>query len=253
MCLAAFALRASAEYPLVFAANRDELHERPTSPAGWWDDHGRILGGRDLKAGGSWLAVDRRGRLAAVTNFRDGHDTEYPRSRGQLVQDYLTGSASVDDYLAGLNAHEADYGPYNLVIFDGQRLHCASNRAPAQELGAGVYALSNTRFGTAWPKVRHAQARLSACLNDGDPNVCLFDLLADDTLHGDLPATTDRTTRLKSTVFIKDDHYGTRASTVILLSQQGELQFTERRFGANGVPLGESSESFMPGEYVAND
>ncbi len=253
MCLAAFSLRASAEYPLVFAANRDELHERPTAPADWWDDHGTILGGRDLKASGSWLAVDRRGRLAAVTNFRESHDAVYPLSRGQLVQDYLTGSASADDYLAGLTAHEADYGPYNLVIFDGDRLHYASNRAPAQELGSGVYALSNTRFGTAWPKVRHAQARLSACLDDGDPDVCLFDLLTDDTLHGDLPATTDQTTRLKSTVFIKDDRYGTRASTVILLSQQGELRFTERRFGANGVPLGESSERFKIAEHAAND
>ena len=83
--------------------------------------------------------------------------------------------------------------------------------------------------------------------------MCLFDLLTDDTLHGDLPATTDRTTRLKSTVFIKDDRYGTRASTVILLSQQGELRFTERRFGADGVPLGESSERFKIAEHAAND
>ncbi len=253
MCLAAFSLRASAEYPLTFAANRDELHERPTAPAGWWDDHGTILGGRDLKAGGSWLAVDRRGRLAAVTNFRDGHDAVYPRSRGHLVQDYLTGSINADDYLAALKARETDYGPYNLVIFDGRRLHYASNRASGQELGAGIYALSNTLLGSAWPKVHHAQARLSACLDDGDPTVCLFDLLADDTLHGDPPATTDRMTRLMSTVFIKDDHYGTRSSTVVLLSQHGELRFTERRFGANGVPLGESSETFKLAEHAAND
>ncbi|MEE8249771.1 MAG: NRDE family protein, partial [Gammaproteobacteria bacterium] len=154
MCLAAFSHRASAEYPLIFAANRDEAHERPTAPADWWDDEDRILGGRDLQAGGSWLAVDRRGRLAAVTNFRDDHDTAYPRSRGHLVQDYLTGSISADDYLAALKAHEPDYGPYNLVIFDGRRLHYASNRAPGQELHAGVYALSNTLLGSAWPKVR---------------------------------------------------------------------------------------------------
>ncbi len=253
MCLAAFSLRASAEYPLIFAANRDEAHERPTAPAGWWDDEDGILGGRDLQAGGSWLAVDRRGRLAAVTNFRDDHDTAYPRSRGHLVQDYLTGSISADDYLAALKAHEADYGPYNLVIFDGRRLHYASNRAPGQELHAGVYALSNTLLGSAWPKVRHAQARLSACVDDGDPNAYLFDLLADETVHDDLPDTAEQATRLMSTVFINDDRYGTRSSTVILLSRHGELRFTERRFGANGVPLGESSEQFKLAANAASD
>lgn len=253
MCLAAFSLRASAEYPLIFAANRDEAHERPTAPAGWWDDEDGILGGRDLQAGGSWLAVDRRGRLAAVTNFRDDHDTAYPRSRGHLVQDYLTGSISADDYLAALKAHEADYGPYNLVIFDGRRLHYASNRAPGQELDAGVYALSNTLLGSAWPKVRHAQARLSACVDDGDPNAYLFDLLADETVHDDLPDTAEQATRLMSTVFINDDRYGTRSSTVILLSRHGELRFTERRFGANGVPLGESSEQFKLAASAASD
>ncbi|MCZ6585344.1 MAG: NRDE family protein [Gammaproteobacteria bacterium] len=253
MCLAVFSHLASAAYSLVFAANRDELHERPTAPAGWWNDHATILGGRDLKAGGSWLAVDRRGRLAAVTNFRDGGEADYPRSRGGLVQDYLTDSISADDYLATLKAHEGDYGPYNLVIFDGRRLHYASNRAPGQELGAGVYALSNTLLGSTWPKVRHAEATLSACLDDGDPDACLFGLLADETRHDDLPATAERATRLMSTVFIKDERYGTRSSTVILLSRHGELRFTERRFGANGVPLGQSSEQFKLAGSAASD
>ncbi len=228
----------------MFAANRDELHERPTAPAGWWADHGSILGGRDLKAGGGWLAVDRRGRLAAVTNFRDGREAVYSRSRGYLVQDYLLGSVGADDYLTTVKARETDYGPYNLLLFDGRRLHYASNRAPGQQLDAGVYALSNTRLGSAWPKVRYAQASVSACLDDDDPSAGLFGLLADETRHSDLPAATERATRLMSTVFIKDDRYGTRSSTVILLSQHGELRFTERRFGANGVPLGESYERF---------
>ena len=237
----------------MFAANRDEAHERPTAPAGWWDDDDSILGGRDLQAGGSWLAVDRRGRLAAVTNVRDDHDTVYPRSRGHLVQDYLTGSLSADDYLAAVKTHETDYGPYNLVIFDGRRLHYTSNRAPGQELGAGVYALSNTLLGSTWPKVRHAQATLSACLDNGDPNACLFDLLADETRHDDLPTSAERATRLMSTVFIKDERYGTRSSTVILLSRHGELRFSERRFGANGVPLGRSSEQFKLAGSAASD
>jgi uncharacterized protein with NRDE domain len=244
MCLAAFSLQASAEYSLVFAANRDELHERPTTPAGWWDEPRAILGGRDLVAGGSWLAIDRSGRLAAVTNFREISDVVYSNSRGRLVQDYLNSSVGAEEYLAGLDAHATDYGPFNLLIFDGQRLHYASNRAPGQELDPGVYALSNTHLGSTWPKVSHAEARLTACLDSGDLSACLFDLLADRTLHGDLLDPDDRESRLKSTIFLQDDHYGTRASTVVLLSRNGELRFIERRFDADGTLVGETSESF---------
>jgi len=244
MCLAAFSLQASAEYALVFAANRDELHERPTTPAGWWDESRAILGGRDLVAGGSWLAVDRSGRLAAVTNFREISDTVYSVSRGRLVQDYLGSSLGAEEFIAELDAHTADYGPYNLVIFDGQRLHYASNRAPGKELDPGVYALSNTHLGSTWPKISHAEARLTACLDSGDLSACLFDLLADRTLHGDSLDSDDREIQLKSTIFLKNGHYGTRASTVVLLSRAGELRFIERRFDADGAPLGESAERF---------
>ena len=85
MCLVTFALGSSATYPLVFAANRDELHTRPTAEADWWPEPASILGGRDLLAGGSWLAVDRRGRLAAVTNIPSDEIRENARSRGDLV------------------------------------------------------------------------------------------------------------------------------------------------------------------------
>ncbi len=244
MCLAAFSLQPAAEYRLVFAANRDELHERPTAPAGWWDDHDAILGGRDLVAGGSWLAVDRSGRLAAVTNFREDPRVIYPRSRGQLVQNYLTSAIDAAAYLATVKESELEYGPFNLVIFDGHKLFYASNRAASRELDSGIYAVSNTHFDTPWPKVTHARSELKRCLNRSEPSSCLFDLLTDETLHGDRSDTADRASRLMSTVFIKDETYGTRSSTVILLSQDGELSFSERRFGANGIPLGESTEAF---------
>jgi uncharacterized protein with NRDE domain len=64
MCLVLVALRSHAEYPLIVAANRDEFYDRPTDPADFWPDAPTVLGGRDLKAGGTWLGLDTRGRLA---------------------------------------------------------------------------------------------------------------------------------------------------------------------------------------------
>ena len=227
----------------MFAANRDELHERPSASATWWTDQPTIFGGRDLVAGGTWLAVDRRGRLAAVTNFREEIRAEYNRSRGDLVRDYLAADVTALEYLASLKEHEFEYGPYNLILFDGDAVHFGSNRSRGRSLDTGIHAVSNTRFDTPWPKVGYARSRLAASLEAPDPENSLFEFLADDAYHGE-DDVTDIATRIRSTVFINDARYGTRASTVVLLTGNGELRFTERRFGASGEALGESGESF---------
>ncbi len=227
----------------MFAANRDELHERPSAAATWWEDTPGIFGGRDLLAGGTWLAVDRRGRLAAVTNYREEIRAEYTRTRGDLVRDYLTTDMAAVDYLASLREHEFEYGPYNLILFDGDVVHFGSNRSRGRSLDTGIHAVSNTRFDTPWPKVGYARSRLATSLEESDPEIPLFEFLTDDSYHGE-DDETDLATRLRSTVFINDARYGTRASSVVLLTSDGELRFTERRFGASGEPIGETVESF---------
>src|SRR5688572_7017762 len=122
MCLVVVSLEASERYSLIFCANRDERHARPSAAAGWWQDHPRVLGGRDLVAGGSWLALDRAGRLAAVTNFRTVDATVAPRSRGELVAAYVTGELSLDAYSAALRGRSAEYGAFSLLLLDGAEL-----------------------------------------------------------------------------------------------------------------------------------
>ena len=48
MCLVIVAFDVSRRYPLMIAANRDELHARPATPASWWTDQPRMFAGRDL-------------------------------------------------------------------------------------------------------------------------------------------------------------------------------------------------------------
>src|ERR1700759_4677855 len=72
MCLILLALRAVPNRQWLLLGNRDEYHGRPSAPAARWNDAPNIIGGRDLEAGGSWLAVSNNGRFAAVTNVRPG-------------------------------------------------------------------------------------------------------------------------------------------------------------------------------------
>ena len=103
---------------LVFAANRDERRSRPSLPPATLDEAGQIWGGRDLMAGGTWLAVHVDGRVAAVTNRHPGGvvpDRDPTRlSRGRFARDLLAG----DDDAAYRIAHEvqaSDYNPVNVM------------------------------------------------------------------------------------------------------------------------------------------
>ena len=63
MCLIVFAHHAHPKYPFILLANRDEYHERPTQQMDFWEEELDLIGGRDLRAGGMWLAMNKSGRL----------------------------------------------------------------------------------------------------------------------------------------------------------------------------------------------
>ena len=238
MCLVALAWRASERYKLVLAANRDERHERPTLPAGWWPDRPRVLGGRDLVANGSWLAVDRSGRLAAVTNVREPSASIAKRSRGELVADYVDTADPIAAQLPRVAARRDDYGAFNLLLLDGLELVYYSNRARTTRLEPGIHALGNAPLGTDWPKIRTAEVGMQNALADEDPTPSLLELLA----HREPALAGDE--RYRAALFIDGATYGTRSSTVILVSTQGVLSFTERSFDARGRLTGEVVERF---------
>jgi uncharacterized protein with NRDE domain len=242
MCVIAIAYRASARYPLIVAANRDESHTRPTADAAWWPDRPEVLGGRDLEAGGTWLAVDRGGRLAAVTNLRDSGQPPAPgvRSRGGLVSGFLTGSENAAAFLARVEPQAAAYGPFNLLLYDGRELHYASNRTRSRALGAGVHAFSNAFPEEPWPKVVRAREGLQALLDSREPAEELFALLAEEGLE------VDGADRRRASLFQRDRSWGTRCSTVVLLDRSGRLSFVERRFDSQGRWSGEDSFTFTP-------
>ena len=242
MCLILVAWQVHPAFPLVVAANRDEFFQRPSLPAGPWPDLPRLWGGRDLEAGGTWLAVRDDGRFAAVTNVREPGVPQGALSRGALPRDFLQGDQTPEAFVTALAGQ--DHSGYNLLLADRETLWWASNRADApRRLEPGLYGLSNRLLDTPWPKLVKAKARLAESLKAlPDVEPC-FQLLADPAPAPDaeLPETGVPLAweRLLSSVFIHSPTYGTRASTVLTRDRDGRFQVEERSFGAEG-PLGRS-------------
>lgn len=250
MCLIVFAHRAHADYRLVVAANRDEWFERATASAAFWSDAPDVLAGRDLAANGTWLGVTRTGRFAALTNFRDpaGHRPDAP-SRGALVSAFLTSGASPARYLAALRPEAARYNGFSLLVGDGESLFYFSNReGEARALAPGVYGLSNHLLDVPWPKVRAGKARLAERLNGRLSAESLLGFLDDssEAPEAELPSTgvgLERERQL-SPLRIRAGSYGTRSSTALLVSSEGEVSFVERSFDAGGGESGVVRERF---------
>lgn len=241
MCLILFGHRAHPAYRLVVAANRDEWFQRPTAAAAFWADAPHVLAGRDLEAQGTWLGVTRTGRFAALTNFRDAESrrTDLP-SRGALVRDFLTSDVGPEEYLRSLRDQAGRYNGFSLLVADTRSVRYFSNRnGAARELPAGVYGLSNHLLDAPWPKVRTGKARLAAHL-EGDVSAERLLEILDDTHEAPADALPRTGVSLEwerqlSPVRILAGAYGTRSSTVVLISAEGEIDFLERSFDPSGA------------------
>ncbi|MGB3598293.1 MAG: NRDE family protein [Pseudomonas neustonica] len=246
MCLLALAWQVAADYPLTLIGNRDEFHHRPTRPAQPWQEEGmpELLAGKDLEAGGTWLGVTRSGRFAALTNIRSPGAMRAPLSRGKLVLDYLAGTDTAADYLSQLSEKSADFAGFNLLVGDRHRLwYLNSQEGQPRELPPGVYGLSNAALNTPWPKLTQLREQLTA-MPQAAPEQ-LLPLLHDEHIYADelLPQTgvnSDLERMLSACFIIGNQDYGTRASSLLRLHANHDVELIEQRFGPLGQKEGEN-------------
>ena len=254
MCLILFAYETHPVYSLILAANRDEFLDRPTAPLGQWPDHPRVFAGRDLKASGTWMGINQRGSLAAVTNFRDpANINPQAPSRGDLVADFLIKGIGAPKYLEQVKARGHLYNGFNLLAGDAGGLYYYGNRDPkgVRRLEPGYYGLSNPLLNTAWPKVEKGLQALTAAL-ENDRQVrheTIFDLLTDQTIAEDdrLPKTgvSLEWERTLSPIFIRSPNYGTRSSSLLLVKRDGDMTICERSWSnASEGPLALETRCF---------
>ncbi|MCE8020492.1 NRDE family protein [Halomonas sp. MCCC 1A11036] len=251
MCLIAFDYRPGSVVPLRLVANRDEFHQRPTAELGVWQDVPDIVGGRDLEAGGSWLAVHRRGRVAAVTNVRDPaiRVAAGSPSRGHLVREALE-CPDLPAWLAGLAEGKGwRYAGFNLLVGDGRRfwhLHRGRERLLLTQVTPGIHGLSNASLDTPWPKLIAARQGLATALRRRWPEDAVAAMSetnpADDTHLPDTGVGLELERRL-SPPFVVGEQYGTRATTWLAWdTEAGIIELEEHRYGPEGVAQGRSRE-----------
>ena len=247
MCLVAFAWKSHPRWRLALAGNRDEFHGRPTAPLAVWPGTG-ILAGRDLRSGGTWVGLGRDGRVAVITNVRDGLPPAFNGlSRGALPVDFLAGSIPAPAHAQALADVARDYAPFNLVLADADACTYIGNHpaSGAHAVTPGVHGLSNAAFDAPWPKTRRLREALQAWVDAGhDDLALLWQALADErqAADADLPDTGVGLAleRRLSAAFIRGKDYGTRAGTIILVGHDGQVSIHERRFGPEGLFEGET-------------
>lgn len=252
MCLIAFSYQPNSEIPFTFISNRDESHDRPSIGIHFWFDQPDTIGGKDLKAGGSWLALNKNGKIAAITNQpftkKKPHN---PISRGKLIQNFLNTDISASEYTDYLLSSSDQYDGYHLIYGTFSDLHFFENQYNEHFIyDAGIHALSNTKDDLSLFKMERAKDILTQSnentldhlieqFNDPTPNPHLNHY--PDFIPKELASRN-------SAMFIAgNEQFGTVGTTGIQIRKDGKVTMKEIRYNRT-----QAFETTVKEFYLAN-
>ena len=238
MCTLAIYFKVAPDWPVVIAANRDEFLDRPATDPAVLNDGPHIVGGKDLRAGGTWLGINEYGLVAGLLNRRPAEEANpNARSRGMLCLDALRRSSAADAAQYAGAERGGDYNPFNLLMASREAAYVAYNRGSHIEvasLAPGLHLLTNLDADDfECPKISRSYSRFAEL---GEKAQFRCDPLAARNALGSLLA--DHSTQLDSrtgrpnALCLHLDAYGTRSSSLIFLGKNGEV----RHFFAPGAP-----------------
>ena len=230
MCTLAIYFRATTkrEFPVVIAANRDEFLDRPAGDPTILLERPRVVGGKDLKAGGTWLGVSEHGIVAGLLNRRaDNGGNPQARSRGLLCLDALRRRTAAE--AAEFAGHErgSDYNPFNLLMVSRTEGFVAYNRNASIEVVAlkpGLHLLTNLEVDDfECPKISASYGKFAELGNRADfqrdpigQRAALGALLADHNTQLDTRIGTAAVGR-SNALCLHLEGYGTRSSSMIFM------------------------------------
>jgi len=247
MCTLAIYFQVAPNWPVIVAANRDEFLDRPATDPAVLNENPRIVGGKDLRAGGTWLGINEYGLVAGLLNRRPAEEANpNARSRGMLCLDALRHATAADAARYAGGERGSDYNPFNLLMASREAAYVAYNRGSHIEVASlepGVHLLTNLDVNDfECPKISRAYGRFAELADQ--PRFTRDPLAARDALGALL---ADHSTQLDSrsgrpnALCLHLDSYGTRSSSLIFLGQKGEV----RHFFAPGAPCATPYRSAM--------
>lgn len=125
MCTVVILRRPDHPWPLLIAANRDEMRDRPWAPpARHWPDRPHVIAGQDSLAGGTWLGLNDDRLFACILNRRGSLGPQPgKRSRGELPLEALdhTEAGVAAEALAHLDMRA--YRAFNMIVADSREAY----------------------------------------------------------------------------------------------------------------------------------
>lgn len=237
-------------YPFLLLLNRDEYHDRLTIPLAWWEqgEGDEILGGRDGVAGGTWLASNKHGKLAFLTNVRELPSLPNLNSRGHLPVRFLESEKDPMMFAEEVVKEADQYNGFNLIVADirSKNMVYVTNR-PKQDtnfikqVSPGIHVLTNANLDTPWPKAQRLKQHFTNFLNMYGNNECHVGKMSEEIMRdtvkdekGLLPSIYPPEWEYQlSSIYVDIEtpqgHYGTRSTSVVSVKISGEVTFYESR------------------------
>ena len=221
------------DYPLIIAANRDELYSRPSVMPAIIESDPVFFAPRDIEAGGTWIGINEYGLLAAITNVwvetTGGGMSPGPggdRSRGLLTVDILH-SKTLKQATEMLHEKIAkfQYQYFNLLIASGEGLAVFTYAGKLE--GGGISASSAVINNQPYQKSNKSQSTILPFPKTGNErHRWVKDVQSSLSKHPE--------------VCKHSDPYGTRCSQIIAISRRNENSITplspDRFWFADGSP-----------------
>lgn len=240
MCTLVLYFHVFPDYPIVVAANRDEVLARPSAtPMQLWPSPW-IYGGQDLLAGGTWLGVNEHGVAVGILNRQSLVPADSQcRSRGHLCLDALKYDSATTALHALLRQEDHSYNPFNLVMADHSSAYVLHNQNGSKgpftvvSLEPGFHIVTNrdpndhacSRISHFTPQFTEISQSISL------QQTSLSDLFT--SLRHQMATHAAPTNEARDGLCIHLDGYGTCSSTLLAYSRQ------ERRYTyhfASGPP-----------------